>query len=159
MSESRRLTLYFAPPASVDAHLYRTVRKILKQQARAVVRCADWEHTEYLTKVLWTAGGNSFVPHGNSDDGFADKQPIWLTDKNDNPNKASFLITFAPVLLAQPDDMPTHEHCLCFADETDSQKIDSDSQLWQTCQKLYNPVTAYRYQQDRWQSCDKPETL
>ncbi|MBC6444736.1 MAG: DNA polymerase III subunit chi [Alphaproteobacteria bacterium GM202ARS2] len=171
-TESRRLTLYFAPAASFDAHVYRVLRKILKQQARAVVRCIDWAHTDHLTKTLWTAGGNSFIPHGNSEDGFADKQPIWLTDSNDNPNKASFLITFEDALIASPKDMPDHQHCLCFANdnasastnanasasesESDSQRLDSHSQLWQTSH-MYTSVAAYRHQQGEWHSCDKPQ--
>lgn len=59
---------------------------------RLVIRMADKTAVEKMSATLWTFNPNIFLPHGSAKDGFADKQPIWLTDTDENPNGASILI-------------------------------------------------------------------
>ena len=47
---------------------------------------------EKLNESLWTFNPNSFLPHGSAKDGNAELQPIWITDKDENPNSAAILI-------------------------------------------------------------------
>lgn len=60
---------------------------------RVVIRLPDAASVEKLNTALWTFHPNMFLPHGSAKDGHADKQPIWLTDKDENPNGATILIT------------------------------------------------------------------
>ena len=50
------------------------------------------ERVEALNRALWTYGRDSFLPHGTRDDGFAEDQPMFLTDQADYPNGATVLV-------------------------------------------------------------------
>jgi DNA polymerase-3 subunit chi len=41
---------------------------------------------------LWTYDDASFLPHGSRRDGRAEQQPVWLTDREENPNGATMLV-------------------------------------------------------------------
>lgn len=45
-----------------------------------------------LDEHLWTYHPDSFLPHGMTGDAYAGDQPIWLTEGDDNPNRAEILI-------------------------------------------------------------------
>src|SRR5260370_240625 len=59
---------------------------------RIVVRAASSERVEHLNALLWTYDDASFLPHGSARDGNAASQPIWLTDRVENPNEAAMLL-------------------------------------------------------------------
>lgn len=59
---------------------------------KIVVRTPDDKQTARLSEQLWTYHPDSFLPHGSQKDGFAEMQPIWLTEKDENPNGATILI-------------------------------------------------------------------
>ncbi len=59
---------------------------------RIIIRLPDKTAVEKMNTHLWTFHPNMFVPHGSEKDGYADRQPIWLTDKDENPNEATILI-------------------------------------------------------------------
>lgn len=58
---------------------------------RAVVRASSRERVAALDTHLWSADPAGFLPHGTDDDGHAADQPIWLTEKAENPNGAHVL--------------------------------------------------------------------
>ena len=68
---------------------------------RAVVRAGGPERVDALDAHLWTRQHHDFLPHGRKADGFADRQPIYLTHENENPNGAHALFL---VDGAQPGD-------------------------------------------------------
>ena len=49
--------------------------------------CGDPERLELLNRALWTYGKDSFLPHGTRSDGFAEDQPIYLTDAGREPQR------------------------------------------------------------------------
>src|SRR3979490_2076696 len=44
-----------------------------------------------LNPHLWPYDPNGFLPHGAAKDGDAERQPVWLTHLDENPNGAGFL--------------------------------------------------------------------
>ncbi len=46
---------------------------------------------EVLDNHLWTYSDQSFLAHGTSADGHSERQPIYLTTEEDNPNDAQVL--------------------------------------------------------------------
>lgn len=65
------------------------LEKTLERGWRAVVQTGSQERLEALDTLLWTYHDDSFLPHGTAKDGPGDKQPIFLTEADDNPNAAS----------------------------------------------------------------------
>src|SRR5262249_7644953 len=82
---------YHLTRKNLEQVLPELLEKTLQSGTRAVVRVGSVERAEALTQHLWTYNPNNFLPHGNAKDGNADRQPIWLTAEDENPNKAAFL--------------------------------------------------------------------
>ena len=59
---------------------------------RIVVMAGSAERVEHLNDLLWTYSDASFLPHGSGRDGNAERQPVWLTERDENPNGANMLV-------------------------------------------------------------------
>jgi DNA polymerase-3 subunit chi len=72
------------------------LEKTLGRGWRALVRGGDPARLRALDTHLWTWREDSFLPHGLDDEPMADRQPVLLTDKLDNPNggQALFILLF-----------------------------------------------------------------
>jgi DNA polymerase-3 subunit chi len=66
-------------------------RTVLRDGRRAVVVAGSPERVEELNARLWTYNDRVFLPHGSKTDGHAARQPVWLTDTDENPNGAQVL--------------------------------------------------------------------
>ena len=75
----------------LEKALPRLLEKTLAEGRRAVVMAGSAERVEALNLALWTMGRESWLPHGAEKDGYPEDQPIWLTERDENPNGASFL--------------------------------------------------------------------
>ena len=80
--------------ASVPAEraLPRLIETVLAEGARAVVMAGSAERVAALDAALWTYDPGSFLPHGSARDGNAERQPVYLTSSDENPNAASVLV-------------------------------------------------------------------
>jgi DNA polymerase-3 subunit chi len=58
---------------------------------RAMVLAESSARVDELNTMLFTFSTNKFIPHGTAKDGFADRQPVWITDSSDNANGAKNL--------------------------------------------------------------------
>src|SRR5713226_7430035 len=76
--------------------LERALPRLLEQARargyRIVVRAASAERVEHLSALLWSYDEASFLPHGTARDGNAENQPIWLSERAENPNGAAMLV-------------------------------------------------------------------
>lgn len=63
----------------------------LSRGQKAVLKFAAQGALEAANDYLWTYDPNSFLPHGSAKEGHAEQQPVWLTLKDENPNKADIL--------------------------------------------------------------------
>lgn len=66
-------------------------RTLARDGKHAVVVAGSPERVAHLDAHLWTYNDRSFLPHGSKADGFAERQPVWLTDTDENPNGAKVL--------------------------------------------------------------------
>lgn len=71
--------------------LPRLLERTLQAGKRAVVLLGSAERVEALNAHLWTYDPDSFLAHGAARDGNAERQPVWLTHVEENPNDARFL--------------------------------------------------------------------
>jgi DNA polymerase-3 subunit chi len=68
------------------------LERALKDGYRVLVMAGSTERVEHLNQLLWTYDDASFLPHGSTRDGNADRQPIFLTAGEGNPNSATMLV-------------------------------------------------------------------
>jgi len=85
------IRFYHLQRATLEAALPPMLQKTLERGQRAVVIAGSPERVEALNAHLWTCDEGGFLPHGSARDGFADRQPIWLTTEDENPNGAQVL--------------------------------------------------------------------
>lgn len=82
---------YHLTATALDRALPKLLEKTLEAGERAVVRLASAERVQALNGHLWVYEERSWLPHGTDRDGEAELQPVWLTDREENPNGAAFL--------------------------------------------------------------------
>ena len=85
------VNFYHLTKSSLEDALPRLLLKTLQAGERAVVLLGSPERVDALNTHLWTYDPNGFLPHGSARDGEAERQPVWLTHLDENPNGAGFL--------------------------------------------------------------------
>ncbi len=79
------------------------VEKTLARGWRALVRFSTAERLETIDSALWTYRDKSFLPHGSARDGHADRQPVFLTLDDANPNGSAVLFLLEAAKEREPE--------------------------------------------------------
>ncbi len=88
MTEIRFYHLLRTP---LERALPQLLERVMQRGWRAVVMARSTERVESLNGLLWTYNRDGFLPHGSAADGNAERQPVWLTEADENPNRANVL--------------------------------------------------------------------
>src|SRR5436190_2847764 len=121
------ISFYHLTILPLERALPRLLEKILQAKKRAVILCATEDRLNYLNGSLWTLGKLSFIPHGSAKEGYAEDQPIWLTLKDENPNKAQFLILTDGM---ESPSFLSYERCLDLFDGNDEEALLHARKRW-----------------------------
>lgn len=123
------------------------LEKIIAKGWRAVVCLNDADEVEKLNEYLWTYKSDSFLPHGSAKNGHAENQPIWLTDKVENPNGAE-------VLLRTCDDdgcEQAHFNLVCYLfDGNDSESLEKARAQWLNYKGRGLSLTYWQQEEKGW---------
>ena len=111
-----RVDFFHLTRSGLDKALPRLLEKVLESGARAVVQAGSKERVETLNAHLWTYDDHGFLPHGSGADGHAERQPLWLTESDENPNGAAILVLTDG---ARSDRVADYERCLELFDGND----------------------------------------
>ena len=101
--------------------------KALAKGHRIVVKLRDKLSVEQMNEHLWSYHTNSFLPHGSEKDGNSEHQPIWLTEKDENPNQADVLILGDGV---ESEIMSDFELCCEMLNGQDDEQIAASRVRW-----------------------------
>lgn len=98
------ILFYHLERFALERVLPQLLERCLERDWRVVVEASSPERIAALDTLLWTYRDESFLPHGTARGPDAERQPILLTDGQDNPNRANvrFLVDGAP-FSASPD--------------------------------------------------------
>jgi len=83
---------YHLKTTPLERALPRLLERALAEGHRVLVRAGSDERVKALDAALWSFGEASFLPHGTARDGNADRQPVFLTAMDENPNRATMLV-------------------------------------------------------------------
>lgn len=108
---------------------------------RILIRLPDKTAVEKINTHLWTFHPNMFLPHGAEKDGHAAQQPIYLTDKEENPNGASVLITGGGAIAN--DLSPYTLVCEMFADHEED-VVTAARARWKTYKEAGHNLTYWQ---------------
>src|SRR4029079_1770803 len=103
------------------------LEKTLQAGKRALVIVGSSERVEMLAAYLWSADPDSFLPQGTARDGFAERQPVWLTDRDENPNGAQFLFLADR---AASERIGEFERCFELFDGRDESAVEEARNRW-----------------------------
>ena len=125
------IRFYHLQKSTLEAALPPMLEKTLERGQRAVIMAGSPERVEALTSYLWTYNDRGFLPHGSARDGFADRQPIWLTEKDENPNGAQVLFLTDG---ARSEKIAEYQLCVELFDGNDEASVLAARARW----KAYN---------------------
>ncbi|MGH1404703.1 MAG: DNA polymerase III subunit chi [Alphaproteobacteria bacterium] len=121
------------------------LHKALERGHRILVKLSDATEVSQMNDYLWTYDPNSFLPHGNAGNGFADKQPIFLTCKDENPNNADVLILGQG---AEAEDLDGFSLCCDLLNGHDASDVNAARARWKRYKESEYDIT-YWQQDDR----------
>ncbi len=128
------------------------LQKTLERGWRAVVRAGGTERVDALDAHLWTYRTDSFLPHGRRADGFAERQPIFLTAEDENPNGAHALFL---VDGAEPRDwagLAALERVILVFDGRDERALADARRQWKDAKAAGHGVTYWKQAETgRWE--------
>lgn len=139
------VSFYHLLHAPLDRALPKLIQKVLESGARAVIRTGSAERAEALSSVLWTFDQNSFLPHGTARDGNADRQPVWITPDDENPNGADILVLTDG---ATAGEITAWRRCLEMFDGRDDAAVAEARRRWSDY-KAADHVLTYWQQTER----------
>ncbi len=136
-----RVDFYHLTRSGLDRALPRLLEKVLQSGARAVVQAGSKERVEALNAHLWTYDDRGFLPHGSSADGDPERQPLWLTEADENPSRASILVLTDG---ARSDHVADYDRCLEMFDGNDEAAVAEARRRWTAYKEAGHAITYYQ---------------
>ena len=115
---------------------------------RIVVRAASSERIEHLSALLWTYDDASFLPHGSTRDGNAANQPIWLSDRDENPNGAAMLVLVDGV---DAEDLASFTRVADLFDGNDPAAVEAARERWRRATAEGHTLTYWQQSDAGWE--------
>ena len=132
----------------LERALPRLLERARAQDHRIVVRAASTERVEHLNALLWTYDEAGFLPHGSARDGNPAEQPIWLSDRQENPNSATILFLVDGV---EADDMADFARCIDMFDGNDPAAVEAARARWRRASAAGHTLTYWQQTASGWE--------
>lgn len=139
---------YHLLSSPLERALPRLLDQAVKRGYRVVLRAASSERVEYLNALLWTYDDASFLPHGSARDGSPASQPIWLTDRAENPNAANMLIVIDGI---EAEDIAAFERCADMFDGNDDAAVAAARQRWRAAKAAGHTLAYHQQTASGWE--------
>ena len=135
------ISFYHLESTSLDRALPKLLEKVLERGHRAVVFAGSEERVEALNSALWTYEQRAFLPHGSERDGFVDRQPIYLTTIDENPNGSDVLVLVDGAISGQLDSF---ERVLDLFDGHDNGAVEAARARWRMLKDIGHELTYWQ---------------
>ena len=138
---------YHMERSTLESALPALLNKAI-QQGHITVKTTDSKNIDALNTHLWTFDPNSFLPHGSEKDGFKEDQPIWLTDKDENPNQSEILILTHG---AASENIKDYKLCCEMLDGRDEQAVSDARKRWKSYKEEGFDITYWQQGPKDWE--------
>ena len=138
---------YHLKTTPLERALPRLLERALKDGYRVLVLVSSNERVEHLNQLLWTYDEASFLPHGSARDGNADRQPIFLTASEGNPNNATMLVL---VDGAQGSGVESYQRVCDMFDGNDETAVNEARQRWRAAKSAGHNLTYWEQTPSGW---------
>ena len=113
----------------LEGVLPEILERCLARGWRVTLRGGSAERLAALGTHLWTYRDDAFLPHGDASDGFAARQPIYLTTGPEKPNAPDVLILVDRAAVAAAE-LTAHTRLVALFDGHDAAAVDEARVLW-----------------------------
>jgi DNA polymerase-3 subunit chi len=135
----------------LERALPRLLELGLKAGFRIVVLAGSPERVEHLDAALWSYDDASFLPHGSRRDGRPERQPIWLTESDENPNQADMLVLTDGAGSAR---LVEYRRCLDLFDGNDEAALAAARERWRGAKEAGHALTYWQQTATGWAKKD-----
>jgi DNA polymerase-3 subunit chi len=143
------IRFYHLLQTPLDRVLPTLLERTLARGKRAVVMAENEQQVQDLNLLLWTYNDRSFLPHGTSLEGEAERQPIWITDQAEAPNQASYAFMVGAARLDEPSGFEVS--CLLF-DGNNNEAVAKARESWKIYKNQGLELSYWQQnQQGRWE--------
>jgi DNA polymerase III subunit chi len=132
----------------LERALPKLLERAREQGYAIVVRAGSAERVAQLDALLWTYEEASFLPHGSARDGNAAAQPIWLTERDENPNRAAMLVLLDGV---EPGDLSSFARCTDIFDGNDETAVAAARERWRRAREAGHELTYWQQTAGGWE--------
>jgi DNA polymerase-3 subunit chi len=132
----------------LDRALPRLLERARAGGYRIVVRAASSERIEHLSALLWTYDEASFLAHGTARDGNPANQPIWLSERAENPNEAAMLVLVDGV---EAEDLASFTRCADLFDGNDPAAVAAARERWRRAAAAGHTLTYWQQGAAGWE--------
>jgi DNA polymerase III subunit chi len=139
---------YHLRATPLERALPRILERALAEGLRVVVMAGSSERVEHLDALLWTYDDASFLPHGSARDGQAERQPVWLTAADENPNAATMLVLVDGVSSARLAD---YARCCDIFDGNDEAAVQAARERWRQAKAAGHRLVYWEQVQGKWE--------
>ena len=142
-----RVDFYHLQTSAVERALPQLLERVLGGGHRAVVMAASEARLEVFANLLWTYDPDSWLPHGTAKDGFAPDQPLWLTDREENPNNARLLVLTDGMASSRMADF---DRCLDMFDGNSPEATAAARERWSQAKSAGHELHYWRQTEAGW---------
>ena len=139
---------YHLLSTSLERALPRLLERARAQGHPIVVKAGSAERVAQLDTALWTYDESSFLAHGRAPDANPAAQPIWLTDRDENPNRATMLVL---VDGAESDDLAAFARCADLFDGNDEDAVTAARRRWRRAREAGHSLTYWQQTAAGWE--------
>lgn len=139
---------YHLRTTPLERALPRLLERALAEGHRVVVLAGSAERVAHLDGLLWTFSEASFLPHGSARDANMARQPIFLTERDENPNGASMLVQVDGTSSAHLADFA---RCCDMFDGNDPAAVDAARKRWTEAKAAGHQLTYWQQTESGWE--------
>lgn len=133
----------------IDDVLYKSIAgllvKIIEDKKKALIYSTNLDLINQINEGLWSFSKTKFLPHASfNDNQNPERQPIFITNQEENSNKANFLI-----MLEKTDDnfLNNFEKIFYFFDDSN---LKESKQLWRYYKKQNINLNFFKKIDGKW---------
>ena len=131
----------------VDETFYVLAQKALEKNLNSVVIFETKEVLKDISIMLWSKKPESFLPHSIERDNLSNDSPIYLTTREDNPNKSQIIFSPEGVLVKKSKNW---KRCIYIFDHDDISKFDRLKEYYFLLENSEEKIELYEQNKGNW---------
>lgn len=131
----------------VDETFYVLVQKALEKNLNSVVIFETKEALKDISIMLWSKKPESFLPHSIERDNLSNDSPIYLTTREDNPNKSQIIFSPEGALVKKSKNW---KRCIYIFDHDDISAFDRLKEYYFLLENSKEKIELYEQNKGNW---------